>query len=132
MEELYTTGGTAYRARKITLEEVQEPIEVEKISRNLGELIEVINSLRMEISILTDKVDNLEKNITLLPEATTTPDIVLVEEINKEAAKQMVLDYMKEHKESDVIELHKNIGCEIKILVEIIDELQREGKIQEE
>ena len=132
MEELYTTGETAYRARKITLEEVQEPIEVEKISRNLGELIEVINSLRMEISILTDKVDNLEKNITLLPEATTTPDIVLVEEINKEAAKQMVLDYMKEHKESDVIELHKNIGCEIKILVEIIDELQREGKIQEE
>ena len=131
MEELYTTGGTAYKTRKITLEEVQEPNEVEKISRNLEGLFEMVNSLRLEISILADKLDKFEKNMTLLPAATTTPDMVLVEEMNKETAKQMVLDYMKEHKESDIIALHKNIRCEIKLLVEIIDELQREGKIQE-
>jgi len=41
-----------------------------------------------------------------------------------------VLDYMREHKKSDIAELHKNIGCDIRLLVEIIDELRREGKIE--
>ena len=47
-----------------------------------------------------------------------------------EKVKQKVLDYIREHKKSDITELHKNIGCDIRLLVEIIDELRREGKIE--
>ena len=36
------------------------------------------------------------------------------------------------YKKSDIAELHKNIGCDISLLVEIIDELRREGKIEED
>ncbi|MCD6211263.1 MAG: hypothetical protein J7J01_10375 [Methanophagales archaeon] len=49
-----------------------------------------------------------------------------------EKVKQKVLDYIREHKKSDITELHKNIGCDISLLVEIIDELRREGKIEED
>ena len=49
-----------------------------------------------------------------------------------EKVKQKVLDYIREHKKSDITELHKNIGCDIRLLVEIIDELRREGKIEED
>jgi len=49
----------------------------------------------------------------------------------KETVKQKVLDYMREHKKSDITELHENIGCDIGLLVEIIDELRSEGKIEE-
>jgi len=48
----------------------------------------------------------------------------------KETIKQKVLNYMREHKKSDIIELHKNIRCDIRLLVEIIDELRSEGKIE--
>lgn len=61
----------------------------------------------------------------------TVPEIVIVEEMSKETAKQKVLKYMQEHKKSDITELHKNIRCDISLLVEIIDELRREGKIEE-
>ena len=60
------------------------------------------------------------------------PEIVVVEEMSKETAKQKVLKHMGEHKKSDVIELHKNVRCDIRLLVEIIDELRREGKIEED
>jgi len=49
----------------------------------------------------------------------------------KETVKQKVLDYMRKYKKSDIIELHKSIGCDIGLLVEIIDELRSEGKIEE-
>jgi len=52
-------------------------------------------------------------------------------ETEKETVKQKVLDYTREHKKSDITELHKNIGCDIPLLVEIIDELRSEGKIGE-
>lgn len=60
------------------------------------------------------------------------PEIVIVEEMTKEAAKQKVVDFMREHRTSDIAELHKNIRCDIRLLVEIIDELRREEKIEEE
>jgi hypothetical protein len=114
---------TAYK--KITLEEMREPI------KNW----EIYNMLKSEISILIDKVDSLERNITplLLNVASPpTPEIVLVEEMSKETAKEKVLSYIREHKETDIEELHKNIGCCIEVLVEVVDELLREGKIGED
>ncbi|MCD6213389.1 MAG: hypothetical protein J7J46_00245 [Candidatus Desulfofervidus sp.] len=54
----------------------------------------------------------------------------LLKEDNFEEVKQKVVDHMREHKKSDITELHKNIGCDIRLLVEIIDELRREGKIE--
>ena len=64
-------------------------------------------------------------------ETEAIPETVIIEEMSKETARQKVLDYMREHKKSDIIELHKNIRCDIRLLVEIIDELRREGKIEE-
>jgi hypothetical protein len=71
------------------------------------------------------------ERISSLERATGAPEMVIVEEMTKEEAKQKVIDYMREHKTSDIAELHKSIGCDIKLLVEIIDELRQEGKIEE-
>ena len=49
----------------------------------------------------------------------------------RKEVRRKVLDYMRKYKKSDITELHKNIGCNIGLLVEIIDELRREGKIGE-
>ncbi len=134
MEEVVTTSGTdTYRMVKMEMEEVLEPVKIEEIHRKMEELSEIVNMLRLEISILMNKVDSFERNIASLPVigATTIPEIVIVEEMSKETARQKVLDYMREHKKSDIIELHKNIRCDVRLLVEIIDELRKEGKIEE-
>ena len=135
MEEVMTTSGTVttYGVVKMGMEEVIEPVKIEEIYRKMEELSEIVNMLRLEISILMNKVDSLERNVAPLPVigATTIPEIVIVGEMSKETARQKVLDYMREHKKSDIIELHKNIRCDVRLLVEIVDELQREGKIGE-
>ena len=77
------------------------------------------------------KANRLIESVQDQNASTAIPEIVVVEEMSKETARQKVLKYMREHKKSDVIELHKNIRCDIRLLVEIIDELQREGKIKE-
>ncbi|MGB2840947.1 MAG: hypothetical protein WBC40_00475 [Halobacteriota archaeon] len=126
MEKMLVMSKTvpAYK-NKITLEEMREPIEN----------WEIYNMLKSEISMLMDKVDRLERNITplLLNVASpTTPEIVFVEEMSKETAKGKILNYIKEHKKTDIEELHKNIKCDIEVLVEVVDELLREGKIGED
>lgn len=134
MEEVVTTSGTVtYEMVKMGMEEVIEPVKIEEIYRKMEELSEIVNMLRLEISILMNKVDSLEGNVASLPVigATTIPEIVIVGEMSKETARQKVLDYMREHKKSDIIELHKNIRCDVRLLVEIIDELRKEGKIEE-
>jgi len=115
------------------MEEAIEPVKIEEIYRKMEELSEIVNMLRLEISILMNKVDSLERNVASLPVigATTIPEIVIVGEMSKETARQKVLDYMREHKKSDIIELHKNIRCDVRLLVEIIDELRKEGKIED-
>ena len=136
MEEGVTTGTTyrTYRMKtEVEMEETIEPVKVGEVYRKMEELSEMVNMLRSEISILTNKVDSLERNIASLSviEAKTIPETVIIEEMSKETARQKVLDYMREHKKSDIIELHKNIRCDIRLLLEIIDELRREGKIEE-
>jgi hypothetical protein len=49
--------------------------------------------------------------------------------MDKNTAKQKVLDFMRAHKTSDIAALHENIRCDISMLIEIIDELCKEGKI---
>ena len=75
-------------------------------------------------SLLKDIKETFQKDIS-------NPRIIIVEEMDKNTAKQKVLDFMRSHKTSDIAELHENIKCDIAMLIEIIDELCREGKIAE-
>lgn len=47
----------------------------------------------------------------------------------KETAKEKVIKYMEEHKTADTEELMTNVNIDLKLLVEIIDELKEEGKL---
>jgi len=132
-EEIMSRTVTAYK--NIIPEETRESIENWEIYEKVEGNSEIINMLRTEISMLMDKVASLEKNITPLLSniaSSTTPEIVLVEEMSKETAKEKLLDYIRGHKKTDIVELHKNIHCDIRLLVEIIDELRIEGKIRED
>jgi len=59
-------------------------------------------------------------------------NVIIIEEMNMKTAKQKVLEYTQKHKIFDIGELHQNIKCDIKLLIKIIDELKKEGKIIEE
>jgi len=94
----------------------------------IDELIIKVDALAQDVSemasLLKDIQEAFEKDIS-------NPRVIIVEEMDKNTAKQKVLDFMRSHKTSDIAELHENIKCDIAMLIEIIDELCREGKIAE-
>lgn len=97
-------------------------------SSRIDELISKVDALTQDVSEMTSLLkylkDAFEKDIS-------NPRVIIVEEMDKNTAKQKVLDFMRSHKTSDIAELHENIKCDIAVLIEIIDELCREGKIAE-
>jgi len=50
-------------------------------------------------------------------------------EMSKDEAKIKVENYLKEHESAEIKELISNLGIDIRMLVEIIDELKKEDKI---
>jgi hypothetical protein len=92
----------------------------------INELIFKVDALSQEVGVLTsilkDLKESFEKDIS-------NPRVIIVEEMDKNTAKQKVLDFMRSHKTSDISVLHENIKCDIAMLIEVIDELCRDGNI---
>jgi len=79
-----------------------------------------ITDLKKSIDQLDDKVDELRGY---------SPKVVVIEEIPKEEARKKVEEYFKEHGTADIEELMMNLKIPVPTLVEILDDLKREGKI---
>lgn len=58
--------------------------------------------------------------------------MLLMKKMDAKAVKQKVLEYTEKHKIFDIEELHQNIGCKLSLLVDVIDQLKKEGRIVEE
>jgi hypothetical protein len=96
-----------------------------KLSEN-----ELLNLEYMVRDIITE-LKELGGRIPSREQRTGTREKETDEEESKEEIKRRVIEYMCAQKTSDIADLHKNIQCDIELLVEIIDELRREGKIEE-
>jgi len=101
-----------------------EKLEEEQIVETAGvtQYIKVLNLqitndfrvLRDELELrdkaLWEKLETIEKRLDR--SESTSSEIIVIEEMSKEEAKQKVLGFMKEHKTSDIAELHKRIRCD--------------------
>jgi hypothetical protein len=90
-------------------------------------LLQEVEDLVSEFKEIKDSLKKMETGIFSKNDAE--PRIIMVEEMDMTTAKQKVIEFMKEHKTSDIEELHENIRCDISILIKIIDELIAEGSI---
>jgi len=61
--------------------------------------------------------------------ARKQPEIVLVEEMGRDEAKRRIESYFETHDEADTEELMRNLRIDLQLLVELLDELKKEGKI---
>lgn len=77
-----------------------------------------------QIKYLLETVEILQQNKEL-----EQPKVVIVEEISKEEGKTLVEEYFKVHEFADIEELMLNLKIPVRSIVEIIDEMQKEGKL---
>jgi len=58
-------------------------------------------------------------------------EIVDIQDINKDEAKKQIIDYFKTHKTAWISELAEVLRLDIELIIEITDELEKEGKVKE-
>lgn len=107
-------------------------VELE-FSERINNLELATSKLNQSMAIIDKKMDEilayLKSGMATSQENISTSKVIIVEEMDKATAKQKVFDFIKEHKTSDIEELHENIRCDIGVLITIIDELCAEGLI---
>jgi hypothetical protein len=79
-----------------------------------------IEQVKAAVEKLDEKVEELR---------TSLPKVVVLEEISKEEGKRRVEDYFKAHGQADMEELMLNLKIPVQTLVEIIDDLKKEGRL---
>lgn len=88
------------------------------------EIAQEIEELRKLIAFQDSRLHQLEKD-----KLNLQAKVVVLEEVSKEEAKDMVENYFKVHGSADIEELMLNLRIPIQTIVEIIDELHDEGKL---
>ncbi len=125
-------GGRPYTVTKTETTETfqygsDDTLNQELISK-VDILLQEVEDLVSEFKEIKDGLKRLEISSDLAKN-DTEPMIIIVEEMDMVTAKQKVIEFMKEHKTSDIEELHQSIRCDISTLVKVIDELCAEGLI---
>ena len=124
-EELRTSGtsGTV-TYKKITMEEASiQPFDISEIYKRIEDLNRIV-------SILKDKVDGLERKIELSPVSIR---IVEVRETTVGEAKEKILEYYKKHEGESIYpdDVADELGLDLKVAMQAVEELINEGKLEE-
>jgi len=124
-EELRTSGtsGTV-TYKKITMEEASiQPFDISEIYKRIEDLNRIV-------SILKDRVDGMERKIELSPVSIR---IVEARETTVEEAKEKILEYYKKHEGESVYpdDVADELGLDLKIVMQAVEELINEGKLEE-
>ena len=124
-EELRTSGtsGTV-TYKKITMEEASiQPFDISEIYKRIEDLNRIVG-------ILKDRVDGMERKIELSPVSIR---IVEVRETTVEEAKEKILEYYKKHEGESVYpdDVADELGLDLKIVMQAVEELINEGKLEE-
>ncbi len=92
---------------------------------DLLQLNNQINTLSSQINKLTTAIEQLNKVIN--------PPVqqFLIEDIEFDRAKELVVDYLKENKTASLSELAETLKIDLRMLCDIVGELQEKGLITE-
>jgi hypothetical protein len=82
-----------------------------------------------QLKSLKLQMDSFKEQLAKVQMINEQTKVVVLEEVSKEEGKTLVEEYFKVHECADIEELMLNLKIPVRSIVEIIDELQKEGKL---
>lgn len=115
-----STSG-AVRVRGITMFDVEVDHTHPDLQRQIDELKSTLDRLILEVNNIRD----------LLEVSPVRVRIIETREVPIEEAKKMILKYMETHDIAYPDDIADELGLDLKVAVEAVNELLKEGKIKE-
>ena len=111
----------AVRVRGITAFDVEVDHTHPGLQRQIDELRSTLDRLILEVNNLRD----------LLEASPVRVRIIETREVSIEEAKKMIMEYMKTHDIAYPDDIADELGLDLKVAVEAVNELIKEGKVKE-
>ena len=88
--------------------------------------------LREHLERVNARVEALDREVDRLRGASE-PDtrVLLVREMSREEVRTRALQAFAEQGTTDVAQLHEAIGCDLGVLLDVLDELRASGRLEE-
>ncbi len=116
----------------------EEKMKFDLLDKRLSSIEKKLENIEKSITSVNEIKRNLEKQPVSLSVHSSnqkkkeeTMNIIITEQMTLEEAKKKVLDFIKKHGYTDISELHSAIKCDVQVLINVVDELIKEGKIKE-
>ena len=93
-----------------------------------------LRAQQWQVKMLREAIAQLSRKVEQLSSAEDNDrpnNVILVEELTKEEAKARVLRVFDERGTTDVVELHEATHCDIQLLLQVLDELRAEGRLED-
>jgi len=101
--------------------------DFQNLSKDMREVKATVRRLGNDLSEVKPTVERLCKRVEEL--TGVIPRVVILEEISKEEGRKLVEEYFREHGQADIEELMLNLKIPVRSIVEIIDDMKKEGKV---
>ena len=88
----------------------------------------VIERLIVENKLLRERYEELAKKVDEL--ANEKSRILYVKEVSFEEARELISDYLKEHKKARVSEIAENLEIDVETVFAVLHQLKQEGRIE--
>lgn len=95
-------------------------------------LEEKIDDLEMNIAVLEKKFGGFSKYLEYIKQNNLieSGNVIEIEEMTKEEAKERIEKYLEKNENVGTGELMINLGIDLEVLIEALDELEKEEKIE--
>ncbi len=90
---------------------------------NIGK---ILYALAQEILKLRKELEEIRKSKS----GEIVEKIVVLKDVSYSEAKSMIEDYLKSHETAYMYEISNDLGLDLKMVHEIIEELMKEGKVE--
>lgn len=88
----------------------------------------LIERLIAEIKLLRERYEEIEKRVD--KSEREKPRILYYREVSFEEAKELVSDYLREHKKARVSEIAENLEIDVETVFSVLHQLKEEGRIE--
>lgn len=131
-QEAGTKAGEADKATKAAIKAFRQAAQESalKAIRETAEAKKIVRRLKKHEASLVYRIDSLEKRFSNIEASLPSEKVIILRKVSKEQAKKEIRKLFSESNTLYYSDIAERLGLDLELVVDICNELQRQGKIK--